>query len=360
MKPVLASLAGAFLFAAAGASADTVVVSTADMQGWVIQITSADGTADFVDGPATPPAGAGSIHVHTGTNGDDSVQLRNPDYAGTRLDTLTSLEYWTYTVQWNVVVGGGQVPYVILSLDHDGNGASDDLLFFEPEYQSGAYRPDIPVQGPNVLNVWREWNARIGGWWSLNGYAGAGPGANVKTIDEYLAFVPDATIVNTSSGLGGLRIVSGFASPSDVFESHVDAVTIGVGGDERTFDFENLLPVTVDLRPGTTDSQVNTNAKQLVPIAILGTASFDPSSEVDISSVTAEGAPALETKFDVGDENGDGFTDLTLYFRARSMDKPTQAECDDPNAQITVRGFLYSGRPFEGQDDVTWVGPDCN
>lgn len=349
-------LAASFLMTATIAAANVVVVSTADMQSWAFQVTSGDGTAEFVNGPAAPPLGAGSVYLFTGTQGDESAQIRNTAYSGTRLDTLTSLGYWTYAVQWN----GGQVPYIILNLDLDGNASIDDLLFFEPEYSNGLYRNDLPPQGPIVLNTWQEWDALIGGWWSLNGYGGAGPGADVKTIDEYLAAQPNARIVNSGSGLGGLRVVSGFASPSDVFEANVDAFTIGVSGAETTYDFEALLDVLIDLRPRTTDSQVNTRARQLVPIAVLGSAGFDPATAVDIASVDAHGAPALETKFDVGDVNSDGFTDLTLYFRARDMDKPSATECSDPNAQLPVTGFLVSGQPFGGQDHVTWTGPDCN
>ena len=55
--------------------------------------------------------------------------------------------------------------------------------------------------------------------------------------------------------------------------------------------------------------------------------------------------------------NGDGFRDLTLYFRARSLRAPSAVECLDPAATLTLEGNLLStGEPFEGIDRVTWLG----
>lgn len=116
----------------------------------------------------------------------------------------------------------------------------------------------------------------------------------------------------------------------------------------------------IDLRPKNTKNQVNTNAKQLVPLAILGDAGFDPCAEVDIASIVVHGAAPSLTNFDCEDANGDGYDDLVVHFRARDFTKPTPAECDDPDAIVTLTGSLMSGEPIEGSDDVTWLGPDCD
>ena len=114
--------------------------------------------------------------------------------------------------------------------------------------------------------------------------------------------------------------------------------------------------IRIDLRPNNAQNQVNTASKQLVPIAILGQAGFDPNTDVDRESVLVRGASPVATKFDENDVNGDGFADLTLYFRARDMADPSVIECADPNAMILLTGnFSPSGLPFEGTDDVTWL-----
>ena len=108
----------------------------------------------------------------------------------------------------------------------------------------------------------------------------------------------------------------------------------------------------IDLRPGSTTNQVNTNANQLVPVAILSDPGFDAPSDVDIASVRAHGAEALQTRFDRSDVDRDGLMDLTVYFRARDFDKPTQEECDDPAAVFTLTGATYDGFRFIGRDRV--------
>src|SRR5664279_2254769 len=90
------------------------VVTPSSMGTWAFYSTDASGTigtgagvGQMVVGPATPPLGTGSANLNVGAgNGDQSVQLRNSDWAGTRLDALTSLSYSTYASSDN----GSQLP----------------------------------------------------------------------------------------------------------------------------------------------------------------------------------------------------------------------------------------------------------
>jgi hypothetical protein len=165
--------------------------------------------------------------------------LRNTGYAGTGLADVTKLSYSTYVDQDGA---GGQAPYIILQLDLDGNGTVDDLIFFEPVYQSAAFFPSNP-QPALQLDTWQRWDALNGGWWSVNGIAGASPGTGVKSIDDYLAEEPAATIVNSGNGAGGVRVVAGFGAGAwDNFIGNVDKFTIEVDGQDTTYDFEKLTP----------------------------------------------------------------------------------------------------------------------
>ena len=234
LTPVTRSLA---------AACTTVVVTDANPSAWAFQVTSADGIGEYRE-PAPHTLGQGSAYLFTGTDGSESAQLRNTAYSGTKLNSLTSLGYCTYVLQWNTGASPGQVPYIILNVDADGNGTVDDLLFFEPLYSDGSYNPSIPAQAEPALNTWQCWDAFNGGWYSINGVNGSGPGTGVQKLSDIIAAYPnggaDAQIVNSATGLGGVRIVSGFASPSDVFESYVDAFQIGTAAGCKTFDFEKF------------------------------------------------------------------------------------------------------------------------
>jgi len=227
--------------------------------GW--QLTASDGnpaapppSAVFEAGPATPPAGGGSLEFRISPLGDDAAQARLTTLGGTLLSDLTAVSYSTYVDQNNggLPGNGGQAPYLIVSVDYDNNGTSDDLLFFEPLYQDAAFFPSNP-QSTLVLDTWQTWDALNGGWYSVNGTAGSGPGANVKPLSTF--FTPalggdaDATIVNTAGGLGGFRVVTGFGGLADWanFIGNVDAVTIdtAAAAPVTTYDFGLDLPATV-------------------------------------------------------------------------------------------------------------------
>ncbi|MBP2017534.1 hypothetical protein J2Z79_000917 [Symbiobacterium terraclitae] len=228
---------------------DVLTTVTQDGQaGWQFVVTSPDGAVTLESGPGLPPIGNGSIRLATGTNGDWSAEIRNTAFNGVPLRELTDLRYWTYGVQNN----GQQWPYIILQIDHDGDGDVDDLLFFEPGFQTpGSGNPNLPDQGLPVLNTWQDWNALAGGWWSENGIGGLTPGTGVGPLSQYLAAEPDSTIVNSASGLGGVRVLQGFASPDDVFLGYVDAFSIQTrdAGITTTFNFEPFLTPPSPPRP---------------------------------------------------------------------------------------------------------------
>ena len=321
----------------------TVVVSPIHMDGWDWYVTSADGIGEFVAGPDTPPMGVGSAHLFTGTQGDWSAEIRNTDYAGTELSDLTALSYWTYVTQWN----GQQAPYIILHLDLDGDGAWDDLLFFEPAYQTPTSgNPSLPDQGLPTLNQWQDWDALVGGWWSLNSIAGATPGTGVKSLADYLAVEPDAVIVNTAAGLGGIRLVVGWASSTDVFNGYVDGFTIGVTGTETTYDFEPFLNVNIDIKPGSYPNSINLKSKGVVPVAVLGSDTFDASTVNPSTVLFAGAAPVRWTMEDV---NNDGYMDMLFFFNTRDL------SLIGGSTEATLIGATVGGQSIQGTDTVNIV-----
>lgn len=216
-------------------AATTTLVTPANMNGWAWQNTGT-ATGSFAAGPAQPPAGTASARFSVGTNGADAVQLRQNQLSGVKLSHITKLMYGTYVSQNN----GCQAPYILLNIDNDNNGTIDDLLFFEPCYQNGTYgtvpNVTIPNQGNLALNTWQTWNAYTGGWWTQSSQTGGPP---LTTLAQYSIAHSGATIRNAANNVGGLRIVAGFGAGAwNNVIGYSDNLTIGVNGNDTTYDFE--------------------------------------------------------------------------------------------------------------------------
>lgn len=224
---------------------NVITVTTADLDGWTLTTTD-DGdstntaTVGIVSGPGTPPMGDGSLQLSVGADGGDAAQARNNTYDGMLLRDLTSLTYSTFV---QVDGSGGQAPYILLNVDYDGNGTSDDFLFFEPVYQTGAFFPENPQGGP-VVGAWQQWDAANGGWWSSSNTAGAGPGVNVKPLAAILDVQPAARLATDSAG--AVRIVAGFGAGAwDNFLGNADALAISFASPTTTYDFEPVPTIII-------------------------------------------------------------------------------------------------------------------
>jgi hypothetical protein len=208
-----------------------------DVNGNPLTTVDPSDTVTFVKGPATPPGPTGSLQLATGSGtsgGDCQSALRNTNYVGTKVADLTSLGYWTYMAKNN----GQQFPILTLNINYSGGTSTtvDDTLFLEPPYQNPVDgNPTCPDQGKTVLNTWQQWDALHGCWWSNTGNFG-NPGTGVLPLSVLLAAHPNATVVN-SSGIGGLRVFVGEASPTDSFQGNVDLLTIAVKNVGITYNF---------------------------------------------------------------------------------------------------------------------------
>src|SRR5437879_9600928 len=122
------------------AAASVVVVSHDGQHQWQSRITDGNGNPDpsygsvtFVTGPGAPPRGIGSLRLQTNLlKGDGSAQMRTTRYGQVRLANLNELTYWAYSAMNN----GQQFPFLALNVSNTGGSTTDDILFFEPPYQS--------------------------------------------------------------------------------------------------------------------------------------------------------------------------------------------------------------------------------
>lgn len=222
------AVAALALVGSAGAAVAPTVVSPAAMNGWVFVNDNSPAnppTGTLVSGPATPPLGSGSAQLATAGNSDGQV-LATGAYVGTPLSSITKLEYWTHQ--------SGPTLAIALQFDiryRPTDTAYGGRLVYEP-YQNGTR-----VVGAG----WQRWqNLTSGRWWATRttaaGSAGLCPQANPCTWSQLLTAYPNATIN------GGLIFKAG--SNWGTFTGAVDALTVGLGGVDTTFDFEATIPDT--------------------------------------------------------------------------------------------------------------------
>jgi len=105
----------------------TVVVTNTNPQGWVFFQEIPIGSGQFVEGPGTPPAGTGSAELTIDSTGREI--LTNAQFAGTRLDNITTLSYWTNGSS-NLLAPSLQ--FEVDSDLTDANNAFQGRLVFEP------------------------------------------------------------------------------------------------------------------------------------------------------------------------------------------------------------------------------------
>ena len=113
-----------------------------------------------------------------------------------------------------------------------------------------------------------------------------------------------------------------------------------------TVSSEFSLGVLIDIKPGSDPNSVNLKNKGVIPVAILGSDSYDV-SDIDVSTLAfgPDGAaPAHDGHFE--EVNDDGLVDLVVHF-------PTQKTgIGEDDTEATLTGQLASGQDLEGSDSV--------
>jgi len=160
----------------------------------------------------------------------------------------------------------------------------------------------------------------------------------------------------------GAKLTDSNASQDDEFGYSVsisgDTAIVGTLYDTDTpsnsgsaYVFGSYVDVDIDIKPESDKNPINTKSKGNIPVAILGSDTFDV-ADVDVTTLAfgPSGAPpAHDPAGHLEDVNGDGFTDLVLHFKENGIG----IECVDTVATLT--GELLDGTPLEGTDSVTPV-----
>jgi hypothetical protein len=120
-------------------------------------------------------------------------------------------------------------------------------------------------------------------------------------------------------------------------------------------DFEIATNVNIDIKPGSDANPVNVKSAGLIPVAILGSDSFDVTA-VDVTTLAfgPSGAPAAHNLSDsatyddhLNDVNSDGFADLVSHFRQM------ETGIAGGDSQTCLSANLLSGATIAGCDAIS-------
>jgi hypothetical protein len=116
--------------------------------------------------------------------------------------------------------------------------------------------------------------------------------------------------------------------------------------------------VTIDIKPGSDPNSINPNEQGVLPVAILGSSTFDVDT-IDPETITIGGtavtsrgkAQKLAVSFE--DVNEDGFTDLVAFFRVQDL--VDSGALDGSTTELMLEAETTGGVPIYGIDYVNVV-----
>ena len=221
-----AAVLAMLLVTAASAGTTIVTSSNAAVLGWNQTDNRGAGAEDWTNAFGAPDGiGSGALELTTGSNNADKASIGTNAVAGTPLESVTSLGYWTYRAAGpDAGAASLQVPISLGEDCTDGN-SNWTTLVYEPYWNNGGSAPSAWTQWQITPTTGEFWSSKTTCGGTL--VAGAG-GAPFYTLAQVLAAYPNAT-------LSGLGVNVGTFNPG------YDVAVDGVSLNDTVYDFETSI-----------------------------------------------------------------------------------------------------------------------
>jgi hypothetical protein len=120
--------------------------------------------------------------------------------------------------------------------------------------------------------------------------------------------------------------------------------------DIGAIEFQSIV-VLIDIKPGSADNPIDLRRKDVIPVVILTTDTFD-ATDIDPSTVEfgPDGATEAHGRGHIEDANKDRRLDLVLHFNTQD----TGIQCGDTSASLTEQTF--DEQAIEGTNAIITVG----
>jgi hypothetical protein len=220
-------------------SQNVVTVTDCNLNGWVKQVPAGTSIA-FKNEPGNLILGKGSLELFA-TEALKIIRFRNVNYNGVPLSSITELSWSSFISER---ANDYDAPFVVITVDLNGDGTTDDFLEFGPQYQGQWAAGIAPDQGEVTTGIWQTWDMLHGAFW-LGPTTDPEHGGALFTLTTYISQHPTAKIVNDpATGGGGFRLSGGggfYPDPNSTsfnFKCYTDNVRIGINGVTTLYDFE--------------------------------------------------------------------------------------------------------------------------
>ena len=202
-------------------------------------------------------------------------------------------------------------------------------------------------------------------------YSGFPGGSGIFRVDETLTTATLVLSIADAEGLHDLTLGPSTSMGGNSLYFTVHDITASTEEVWEVTVPECELEVPVDIKPQSCRNPLNVKSKGVLPVAILGTATFDV-AQVDVSTVQLEGVSPLrwdfddvatpfvpfigkQDAFDCTEDGPDGFLDLTLKLSRQEIVQALSPVNDGDVLVLTLTGQMLDGTPILGEDVVVML-----